>query len=63
MQATKEPTIASTTITAITYVKLILTWNPTDNLPQYPPQVIVESLIGGGEGEEHKETFSNQTTS
>ncbi|MDQ4012787.1 MAG: OBAP family protein [Thermoproteota archaeon] len=48
-----------------TYVKLILTWNPTDNLPQYPPQVVVESLIGGGgeEEEEHMETPSNQSSS
>jgi hypothetical protein len=45
-----------------TYVKLILTWNPTDNLPQYPPQVVIESLIESGKGEEHKETLSNQTT-
>jgi hypothetical protein len=48
------------------YVKLILTWNPTDNLPQYPPQVVIESLIGGGDeegGEEHIEASSNQTSS
>ena len=32
------------------YTKLIITWDPKDNLPLYPPQVIVESLI------EHNET-------
>jgi hypothetical protein len=45
------------------YVKLILTWNPNDNLPQYPPQVVIESLVGGGEGQEHKEILSNETSS
>jgi hypothetical protein len=45
------------------YVKLIITWNPNDNLPLYPPQVVIESLIGGGE-DEHKQTVSsNQTIS
>jgi hypothetical protein len=49
------------------YVKLIITWNPNDNLPLYPPQVVIESLIGGDDGEdEHRQTSlpsSNQTTS
>jgi hypothetical protein len=31
------------------YIKLIITWDPQDNLPLYPPQVIVESLIGHNE--------------
>jgi hypothetical protein len=31
------------------YTKLIVTWDPLDNLPFYPPQVIVESLIGHNE--------------
>jgi hypothetical protein len=35
------------------YTKLIITWDPKDNLPLYPPQVIVESLI------EHNETNRN----
>lgn len=27
------------------YVKLIMTWNPNDSLPSYPPQVVIESLL------------------
>lgn len=34
------------------YTKLIITWDPKDNLPLYPPQVIVESLIGHNETNE-----------
>jgi hypothetical protein len=30
------------------YAKLIITWDPKDKLPLYPPQVVVESLVGGG---------------
>jgi hypothetical protein len=28
------------------YAQLLITWNPNDNLPLYPPQIVVESLIG-----------------
>lgn len=35
------------------YAKLIISWNPNDKLPQYPPQVIIESLIEGGEGRDN----------
>jgi hypothetical protein len=49
------------------YVKLIITWNPNDSLPLYPPQVVIESLIGGDGEDEHKQTSlpspSNQTIS
>lgn len=41
------------------YVKLIITWNPNDDLPLYPPQVVIESLI---DKDEHKKTSSNQTS-
>lgn len=52
------------------YAKLIITWNPNDKLPQYPPQVVIESLLhGAGDNitgaQEHKEattTSSNQTS-
>lgn len=37
------------------YTKLIITWDPKDNLPLYPPQVIVESLIA------HNDTGHNET--
>lgn len=33
------------------YVKLIITWNPNDDLPLYPPQVVIESLIDKNEHE------------
>jgi len=33
------------------FTKLIVAWDPKDNLPLYPPQVIVESLIGHNETE------------
>lgn len=34
-----------------TYTKLIITWDPMDNLPIYPPQITIESLVGHNETE------------
>jgi hypothetical protein len=36
------------------YTKLIITWDPKDNLPLYPPQIIIESLIGHNETKEQR---------
>jgi hypothetical protein len=41
------------------YAKLIITWNPNDKLPQYPPQIVIESLLHGTgnnitDAQEHK---------
>lgn len=40
------------------YVKLIITWNPNDSLPSYPPQVVIESLLGKEHGHDNEGPIS-----